>query len=229
MADRGADIRERAGDLARDVAGAKRDLIELGGLLLEHGAQIGVDLVDRADARLHIAERIRRALNGLLDVLHLLGDVPGRLRGLAGELLYAARHHGEAQPRIARAHRLDAGVERQKRGLPGDGLDEGHHLVDTLRGMGKAAHRLVGGSEIVDGAIACNARCADIAGRPLDAHEDAAGGGGDGIDVVRGGLGRVGSGRDPDMHMAVPLGEIGGGVADAAAAVGEGAGDLIHR
>lgn len=40
---------------------------------------------------------------------------------------------------------------------------------------------------------------------------------------------RIRGAGDPDMHVAVPLGKIGGGVADAAAAIGEGAGDAIDR
>lgn len=49
MADSGLDVGEGAGDLARDVAGAQRDRVELGGLLLEHGSELGVGLVDQAD------------------------------------------------------------------------------------------------------------------------------------------------------------------------------------
>ena len=58
MADGRANIGERAGHLAGDIAGAERDRVELGGLLLEHGAQVRVRVVDRADARMHIGERV---------------------------------------------------------------------------------------------------------------------------------------------------------------------------
>lgn len=168
---------------------------------------------------MHIGERVSRMLDRLLDVLHLLGDVLGRLRGLAGELLHPARHHGEARPRVACAHRLDAGIERKQRSLPSDGLDEAHHLADAHRGLRQAAHGLVGGSEIGDGAIACRARYADIAGGAPDARQDGAGGSGDGIHVLRRRRGGIGGGCDAHMHVAVALGKVGCGVADAAAAV----------
>ncbi len=38
---------------------------------------------------------------------------------------------------------------------------------------------------------------------------------------------RVGRARDLDVHMLVALGEVGGGIADPLAAVGEHGGDLI--
>jgi hypothetical protein len=66
-------------------------------------------------------------------------------RGLGGELLHLARHHREALARLARARRLDRGVQRQQVGLAGDVGDEAHHLADLRRGLGQAAHGRVGG------------------------------------------------------------------------------------
>jgi hypothetical protein len=66
--------------------------------------------------------------------------------------------------RFARAHRLDAGVEREQRGLARNGLDEDNHLADALGGLRQAAHGLVGRDEIGHSAVGCSARYADIAG-----------------------------------------------------------------
>jgi len=82
MADGGLDVEKGARNLARDAACAERHRVELGGLLLEHSSELGVGLVDEADRGIDLLQRGSRALDGLPDVLDLLGDILGRLRGL---------------------------------------------------------------------------------------------------------------------------------------------------
>jgi hypothetical protein len=54
MADGRTDVGQGAGHLTGDIAGAERDLVELGGLLLERITQLLVGLIDRADAGMDI-------------------------------------------------------------------------------------------------------------------------------------------------------------------------------
>jgi len=136
MADGRLDVGESAGDLARDIAGAQRDRVELGALLLEHVAKLGIGLVDQSDRVIDLLQSGGGALDGLPNVLDLLGNIVGRLSGLRRELLHSGRDHGEALARVAGAHRLDAGVQSEQRRLPRDRLDEAHHLADSRRGVG---------------------------------------------------------------------------------------------
>jgi hypothetical protein len=186
MADGGLDVGKSAGNLAGDIAGPERDRVELGGLLLEHHAEIGVGLVDETDGGSDLLQRRSRALDGLLDVLNLKGDVLGRLRGLPRELLHSARHHGEALAGIAGAHRLDARVQRQERGLSRHRLDERHHFADASGSLRQPLHRLVGRGEIGSRAAARLTRGADVAGGAPDAAQNSARGDRDLGDVLRG-------------------------------------------
>ena len=58
---------------------------------------MGIGLVDVADAAGHLLKRLGGALHRLLDVLHLRGNVFGRLRGLAGELFDPLATAGKAR------------------------------------------------------------------------------------------------------------------------------------
>ncbi len=204
------------------MRGAHRDGVELVRLLLKRGAELFVRGVDLPDARMHVLQRIRRALHRALYAAHLRGDVLGRLRGLGGERLHLAGDHGEALARRAGTGRLDTGVQGQQRGLARDGLDETDDLLDPRRGAGEPAHGLVGAREVGGGACACLPRRADVSGGLLDGQKDAAGGDGDGRHVVRRGPGGVGGIGHLAMHVAVAFLEVGGGLADPGAAVGEG-------
>ena len=48
--------------------------------------------------------------------------------------LTSLRHHRKSAAGIARAHRLDRGVEREQVGLLGDRRDQAHHIADLGRG-----------------------------------------------------------------------------------------------
>ena len=69
-------------------------------------------------------------------VLHagdLRADLFGRLRGLSGQRLHLAGHHGKAAAGFAGARRLDGGIERQQIGLLGDVGDQADHVADAAR------------------------------------------------------------------------------------------------
>ena len=59
---------------------------------------------------------------------------------MLGEAPHLARDDRKAAAGIARARRLDGGVEREEVGLEGDVLDQDDHLGDALRG-GDLVHR----------------------------------------------------------------------------------------
>jgi hypothetical protein len=108
-----------------------------------------------------------RTIGRALDRVDLLLDVIGRLGGLVGERLHLARNHGKATARLARARRLDGGVEREQIGLRGKVLNEAHHVADTLCRGRQAFDLEVGGAGVLgdlvdDAARGGNAR-ADIA------------------------------------------------------------------
>ena len=152
-------------------------------------AEIGVRFGDARDARLDVRQRGRGAGDGVLYVPYLGGDVLGRGGGLARERLHAVGNDREARARLARMHRLDAGIEREQRGLPCDALNERDDLPDAVRGGAEAAHGVIGGDQIGGGALPGLARGRDVPGRMRDAGEDVARGVGDGVDVGGGLLG----------------------------------------
>ena len=136
--------------------------------------------------------------------------------------LYLGGDHGEAASGFAGARGLDGGVERQQRGLPGDGLDELDHRLDALRRIGQRVHGCIGARQFGAGAFGRFARldhllrrihhqCFDVARRGSDT--------GDFLGCLRGG---VGGRRHLLRHVAVALAELRGGAPDALAGIGEG-------
>ncbi len=69
-----------------------------------------------------------------------LRDLFGGVLGLHRERLDLGGDHGKAAPGGAGARRLDGGVERQQRGLPGDLRDQVDDVADRGRGL-RAADR----------------------------------------------------------------------------------------
>ena len=78
---------------------------------------------DRRDQFLRVA----------LQLVDLAADFLGGVLGRGRERLDLARHHRKAAARIACAHRLDGGVEREQIGLLGDRRDQAHHVADLRR------------------------------------------------------------------------------------------------
>jgi hypothetical protein len=72
-------------------------------------------------------------------------------RGLAGERFDLGRHHGKAAAGIARARRLDGGVQRQQIGLLGNRRDQLDDVADLLRGARQLADPPVGLFGLADG------------------------------------------------------------------------------
>jgi hypothetical protein len=69
---------------------------------------------------------------------------PVALAVWVARFFHLRRDHGEAVAGLAGARRLDRGVERQQVGLPGDVLDQRHHVADLLRAVGERPNRGVG-------------------------------------------------------------------------------------
>src|SRR5262249_37075075 len=96
---RAGHLDHRLRDLARAggrLRGIAADLVGRGALLLDRGGDRGrdlVDLLDRLADRVDGARRLRRVALNRGD---LRGDVLGRARGLAGQVLDLARDHREA-------------------------------------------------------------------------------------------------------------------------------------
>jgi hypothetical protein len=103
------------GGSRRDVAG---DLGRRRALFLHRRGDRTGDRVDLADRLFDLLHRGDRFAGGAAHLADMTGDLLGGTRGLGGELLHFAGHHGEAFPGIARARRLDGGVQRQQVGLP---------------------------------------------------------------------------------------------------------------
>ena len=110
-----------------------------GRVLLGHRA---VDVVEYRADRL---DRLRDAVHGVdrargvaLQRLDLLGDLLGGVLGLHRERLDLGGDHRETAPGLARARRLDGGVERQQRGLPRDLRDQIDDVADRGRGFPQA-------------------------------------------------------------------------------------------
>ena len=117
-----------AGDLD-----AARDFRRGGALLGDGGGDGAADIADFADDMFDRGDRLDRAHGGALHAGDLRGDFLGGAAGLPGQRLHLAGHHGEAAPGLARARRLDGGVERQQIGLLGDVGDELDHVADARR------------------------------------------------------------------------------------------------
>ena len=131
------ELGHRVGD-ARGAAGRPVDVVDdpVGGgpLLLDRrrdgvlgigdGAQRAADPVDGGD----------RLAGLLLDRADLRADVLGGLRGALGQLLDLVGHDGEASAHLARACRLDVGVEREDLALLADRGDEPDEVGDRLTG-----------------------------------------------------------------------------------------------
>ena len=121
------------GRILRHLAGGLILLGDRAADVLEHGA----DRLDRLRNPVHGFRRTRRVL---LQRLDLPGDLLGGVLGLHGERLDFGRHHGKAPAGFARARRLDGGIERKQRGLPGDLRNQVDHIADRRRGLAQTIH-----------------------------------------------------------------------------------------
>ena len=114
------------------------------GLLLDRGGDGGGDLVHFADCGADIAHGVHRLRRGGADRDDLRADFLGSTRGLSGQRLHLARHHGEALASLAGACCLDRRVQRQQVGLAGDRGNQPNHVADAIRRLGELADLAVG-------------------------------------------------------------------------------------
>ena len=173
-----------------DVAG---DLGGRGRLLLDGAGDRALDVVDLADDRADLGDRVHRALGVGLDRLDLAADVLGGLGGLLGQFLHLVGDDGEALARLAGPGRLDRGVEGQQVRLLGDRGDHLDHLADLGAALAQLGNGGVGLLGHFDGGGGDAGRLVGVLGDLLDARPHLFGGAGDGPDVPADLLGR---GRD---------------------------------
>src|SRR6266478_4718635 len=114
--------RDRLG-AARGLLGAARDLAGRRALLLDRGGDRRRDLPHLADRSVDPLDRLDRTLGRRLDRRDLAGDLLGRLAGLIGQRLDLRGDDGKALAGLARARRLDGGVQGKEIRLRGDVLD----------------------------------------------------------------------------------------------------------
>src|SRR6185369_2533414 len=138
--DAGAD-RLRA---ARRSLNITRDLASRGTLLLDRGGNGRGNLVDLSDNGGDALDRGDRGFRLALDGRNLLGDLLGRMRGLVGEVLHFAGHHGESLARLAGAGGFNGRIERQQVGLLGDVGDQLDNVAYFLRSLRQALDLFVG-------------------------------------------------------------------------------------
>jgi len=78
-------------------------------------------------------------------------DFLGRLSGLRRQRLDLGCHHRKAAAGLARARRLDRGIERQQVGLLGDRGDQFHHFADAAGRVRQLIDAAVGSFGLLDG------------------------------------------------------------------------------
>lgn len=165
----------------------------------------------------------------LLDAVDLLAYFLGRLGGAARQFLHLGGDHRKAAPGLAGARGFYGCVERQQRGLPGDGLNELDHLLDALRRFGQRAHGGVGAGKLGTRALGGLARLDHLLRRIEHQRFDVTRRGGGAGDVL-GGLRRGFRGGGHLLrHVAIALAEFGGGAPDVLAGAGEGVDHFFHR
>ncbi len=130
-----------AARLAGGAADALRDRGHRGVLLIDGGRHHGGDRRHFTDDGVDLFDRARRVGGGRLDRADLLGDLLGRFRGLSGQRFHFRGDYRETLAGCPGAGRLDGGVEREQVGLPGDRLDQAHHLADAGGGVAEFRHR----------------------------------------------------------------------------------------
>ncbi len=114
-------------------------------------------MADIAHHAADLADRVDGLRGRALDRADLVGDLFGRLRGLARERLHFGRHHRKAPAGFARARGLDRGVEREQVGLLRDGADQLDDVADAARARGELADQRVG--VLRDVGWPCGRRC----------------------------------------------------------------------
>ena len=121
-------------------------------LLLDRNGDCRCDRRHFLDDAVDLLDGLRGVGDRGLDRAHLTRDFLGRLGGLAGERLDLRGDDGKAAAGVAGARGLDRGIERQKVGLPGDGLDQANDLTDTGRGIAELRHGVHGATCFFEGA-----------------------------------------------------------------------------
>ena len=113
----------------RRVLRAARDLLGGGALFLDGSGNRGRDLVDLADDAADALDGIDGFARDLLNVGDLLGNLLGRLGGLARQRFDFGGDHRESSSGFTGAGGFDGGVQRQQIGLGRDGVDQADDLA----------------------------------------------------------------------------------------------------
>jgi hypothetical protein len=127
-----------------DVLDAFCDLLGRRALLFDRAGNRRGDRRDLRNRGADFLDRRDRFLRRVLHARDVVRDLVGRLRGLAGQRFDLGSDDGKSAAGIARARRLDGGVQRQKIGLFGDRRDQLDDVADLLGGARQFADALVG-------------------------------------------------------------------------------------
>ena len=130
-------------NVAGDLAGRRA-------LFFDRGRDRPGHLVDLGDGGRDVPDGAYGRIRHRLHVDDLLTDFVGRLRGLVGEALHFGGDHRKSAAGLAGACGLDGGVERQKVGLRGDGLDQVDDDADAGGVIRKALHGGIGSACFID-------------------------------------------------------------------------------
>ena len=134
------DRRRLLGEDAGDIAHAFGDAVDAFRNLLEPRSHLGDGLLSGGGGLRALPHGGDRRFHALAERGDACADVLGGLGGLVGEVLDLARDHGEALAHVARARRLDGGIECEQVGLAGDRLDLVDDVDDLLRGFRQDLH-----------------------------------------------------------------------------------------
>src|SRR3984885_4788176 len=207
------------------VGGELRVLRDLAGrriLLSDRTRDVGRDVVDLADGGADFAYGFDCVFRRDVDQADVLADFGRGLGGLPGERFDFVGHHGKAAASFAGACGFDRGVERQKVGLFGNGLDEGEHAVDALGCRSEAfdfGDRFFG---TLSGLLDRLGRLTHLPADLLDRRGELFGGASHRENVAGGLFGRAGGG-------ACPAAGVGSNARNGLSGIAHGGGIIVHR
>ena len=93
------------------------------------------DLRQALDRRADLLDRHHRILGCCLNAGYLLADFASGFGGLLGEGLYLGRNHCKTSSGLAGAGRLNGGIQGEKIGLSGNGVDQLNDVTDACSGF----------------------------------------------------------------------------------------------
>ncbi len=116
-------------------------------------------------------------------------DLGGCFGCLGCQCLYLAGDHGKALASFPSPSGLDGGIQRQQIGAGRDVRTQADHVANTVGRLCQPRHFLIGGGRAIPGLVHRLAHTADLPTDFSDTSGHFLGGGGDRVEVARGGRG----------------------------------------